>query len=248
MAMQPAAEEAKAGAPDWLVTFADLMSLLLTFFVLLLSFSNIEVEKFKTLAGSIRSAFGLRSPFDLNDRATGSEMMPHKAPSELSPLEQSQDRLMLVKLRDALERAGVEGKGTVKVTADGVVLKLDGDLMFGSGDTAIKPEAKQILDYIASIAANAGGTVEVQGHTDDVPISSARFPSNWELSSARAGSAVRYLTSRGVPPSRLRALGFADTRPVAPNSDPDNRARNRRVEFLFLNVPSGGSPEGGPAG
>ena len=93
-----------------------------------------------------------------------------------------------------------------------------------------------LLNHVTDIAVERTEHLDIEGHTDDLPISNAKFPSNWELSSARAGTAARYLIGRDFPPSRVRAVGYADTKPVAPNDSAENRARNRRVEFVFLRV------------
>jgi chemotaxis protein MotB len=227
-------DEAPKGAPEWIVTFADLMSLLLTFFVLLLSFSSIEIEKFKTLSGSIRSAFGLRSELDISDTPMGVQVLPKPAPSYDDTPNDTPNHMLMVRLRRVLEDSELEDRGTVEVKEDGVALRLSGDAVFETGKAELKPAAYALLDELVTVASTSAGRIEVEGHTDDVPIATALYPSNWELSGARAGTAVRYLVSRGVPPLRIRAIGFADTRPLVPNDSAANRAKNRRVEFLFL--------------
>ena len=109
-------------------------------------------------------------------------------------------------------------------------------VQFPFAKSELSDEAKAMIDDTIGplVQKNAGVWFEVEGHTDDVPISTSRFPSNWELSAARAGSAVRYLSRGGVPASRLRAIGFADTRPLVPNTNTENRGKNRRIEFLFV--------------
>lgn len=227
-------EECKTGAPEWMCTFADMMSLLLTFFVLLLSFSNTEIVKFRTMAGSIRNAFGLRSEFDIMNEPVGRQTLPIPAPAFTNKKAPSKTKLVVAKVRDALEKSPLKENGSVEVTDRGVLLRLDGDAVFASGKADLTAEAQGLLDRLVKVAGESDGTIEVEGHTDDVPIHTARFPSNWELSAARAGSAVRYMTGKGVPPRKLKAIGFADTVPRAPNDSAENRARNRRVEFLFV--------------
>ncbi len=239
--MQPPQDEVKPGAPDWMVTFADLMSLLLTFFVLLLSFSNMEIVKFRTMAGSVKNALGLKSEFEISDVPTGDRLLPHKSPKEgdgeAPPNALMRDaetvQRMVAQLREVLEQSGLAEQGTVKVGDEGVVLELNGDLLFESGKADIKADAHPVLDGLIGFIGTVPGTVDVEGHTDDVPIATRVYPSNWELSAARAGRAVRYLTERGVPSTRLRAIGHADSVPVADNATPDGRRKNRRVEFLF---------------
>ncbi len=234
--MEP--DEVPAGAPEWMVTFADLMSLLLTFFVLLLSFSNMEIVKFRTMAGSVRNALGLKSEFALSDIPTGSKLLPHLDPNE----GEGEGASLAVQgdLREILENSEVKNLGTVQGTPRGVVLRLRGDLLFDSGKAEIKPSALPVLDDLARYISTVSYPVDVEGHTDNVPIATDVYPSNWELSAARAGRAARYLVERGVGKERLRAVGLADTVPVAPNDEAAGRGTNRRVEFVFL---SSGSVE-----
>jgi chemotaxis protein MotB len=121
--------------------------------------------------------------------------------------------------------------------ARGGALYIEGDILFDSGSAALRPEAWRILDSIGEMLPRVGYRVDVQGHSDAVPISTPAFPSNWELSASRAGRAVRYFVEKGVPADRFRAIGLAETRPVAPNDTAKGRANNRRVEFLFVNPP-----------
>ena len=236
--MDPEREERKPGAPPWVVTFADLMSLLLTFFVLLLSFSNTEIIKFRVMAGSVRNALGMKSEFDISDIPTGSKLLPYEDPREGDgKWEQEEKEEMAEKLNEALQEAGLQDQGSVKVTEQGVVLQLSGDVLFESGKADINPKLIPYLDDLAKFISTMPHSVDVMGHTDDVPIATLLYPSNWELSAARAGQTVRFLSERQVAASRLRAIGHAHTVPLAANDTALGRARNRRVEFLFLTKP-----------
>ena len=128
----------------------------------------------------------------------------------------------------------MEKNGSAKITKQGVMLQLKGDLLFESGQATIKPKALPILEGLARYISNTSRNVDVLGHTDNRPIATAVFPTNWELSAARAGRAVRYLAEKGVPAQRLRAIGHADTVPVTSNTTQVGRAANRRVEFVFV--------------
>ncbi len=230
------------GAPAWMVTFADLMSLLLTFFVLLLSFSNMEIVKFQTMMGSVRNALGSKSEFEVSDIPTGTSLMPFQdpqtgegvdvGPGEADPTPQQ----VREKLQELLEQAGLSEKGVAVETHDGVVLQLSGDVLFDSGQTFINVEARKLLEALAQYTLSVEYSLDIVGYTDNVPIATAVYPSNWELSAGRAGQAVRYLTERGVEPSRLRAIGRADTNPLQNNDTPEGRAQNRRVEFVFTRL------------
>lgn len=228
----------KNGAPAWMVTFADLMSLLLTFFILLLSFSNLEIVKFQTMAGSVRNAFGLKSEFDLSDIPTGRKLLPYEDPKRGQMNNEPDARQIEHSLEEMLREMKLEEVGVAKMTSEGVLLRLSGDLFFSSGRADLNPQALPVLDAIATQLLRGSGPADVIGHTDDVPIATVVYPSNWELSAARAGTAVRYLVGKGIAAERLRAIGYAETAPVAENSTGAGRAANRRVEFVLRAHPS----------
>jgi len=232
--MEQPEERPPQGAPEWMVTFADLMSLLLTFFVLLLSFSNMEIIKFRTMAGSVRNALGLKSEFDLADVPRGSSILPYHNPREGDGHGEIKEA---DSLRDELRRivrsSGIPVRGTIQVLPQSVALQLEGDLLFDSGSAELKAESFPILNDLAELIRRVDYRVDVLGHTDSLPIATTVFPSNWELSGARAGRAVRYLAEQSVAAERLRAIGHADTQPVAANESEANRSLNRRVEFVF---------------
>ena len=233
-------EEAPSGAPTWMVTFADLMSLLLTFFVLLLSFSTMEVVKFRQAMSSIQDAFGLRSPDDVSDAPSGSTPIADNIGAGLTP------ELLEQQLEEVLEQVGLQAKGEALKTPNGVILLVEGDLMFPSGESELSPETLPLLGGIAKYIMKVKGRVDVVGHTDNRPISTPVFPSNWELSAARAGQAVRYLVEQGVEPKRLRAIGQAETVPITSNETEEGRARNRRIEFIFSEQGSEDMPTTSP--
>ena len=225
-------DEAPAGAPEWIVTFADLMSLLLTFFVLLLSFSSTQVAKFEAVAGSLKNALGMRSELDLSDQPERRELI-EQLENQRAEQDPSNTARLDQELQKLLAELGGQGRGIATLTGEGIVLNISGDLMFASGEATLSPEAIQVLDRIANYVLQSDRPLDVVGHTDDIPIATPLFPSNWELSAARAGSAVRYLASHGIDAGRLRAIGRASTRPIAPNTNAEGRSSNRRVEFIF---------------
>lgn len=230
-------DDAPQGAPDWIVTFADLMSLLLTFFVLLLSMSSIQIDKYRLALGSIKAAFGAKDDLSLSEMPAGENVLPSlrqnpggegEAQGEgPTPAEMEQE------LQRVLQESGLAKHGQAKLTQHGAILQLNGDLLFESGAAEINPAALPVLEGLADYIATVDRSIDIIGHTDDVPISTPTYPSNWELSAARAGQAVRYMVERGVRPQQLRAIGQADTVPLVPNDSPENRAKNRRVEFVF---------------
>lgn len=225
-----------AGAPAWMATFSDLATLLLTFFVLLLSFAELNVKEFKEMLGSVRDAFGVQyqveghfeahsqSPVDLN-------VAPTYVMNETEEVAEQ--------VQAAVEEAELEDQVEVEVGENGVTVRLEDSLLFEPGAAELDPSvAGEIVRTIAELGRNLQQPVAIEGHTDDRPIHNGRFPSNWELSTARAASVLQYvLQQTDLPPERFSLAGYGDTRPLVANDSADNRARNRRVEFRFTRPP-----------
>ena len=220
------------GAPAWMATFADLMSLLLTFFVLLLSFSSMDSRKFMGMSGSIRYAFGVQKD------------VPGKQVGKTDDMIQVSDsprsgRQVFQALVKTLERAagdrGLKDSGIeISVGKDGVRMRLPSDLLFAGGSSELNPKMLPFLNDIARRGRSGFWMINVEGHTDQIKKRGNDFSSSWRLSSDRAISTVDYLITKGkVPRNRLQADAFADTQPVAGNDTPAGRQKNRRVEFLF---------------
>ena len=196
---------------DWLITYADAITLLMAFFVIMFAISEPSQEKFEEVTGGIMRSL------------TGEQ--------QSQPFQDVREQLTAVSV--------ASGEQTqVKSSRRGVTFDFKSGKMFAPGSADILPDAIPTLDRVAQLIAFMGidnYRVEVEGHTDDVPISTAEFPSNWELSAGRAAAVVRFLIGRGVKPDRLTALGFADTKPEAPNRDEfgmpikENQETNRRV-------------------
>ena len=202
-------------AEDWLITYADAITLLMAFFVLLYTVSDPNTEKFEAKMGGVFEKFS-----------------GEKRALPLQDLRQQVSTMM--------SEAGEDTEA--KTTARGVSFEFNSGKMFAPGSAQILESGVKLLDRVAQMVTFMGYDdykVEVQGHTDDIPISTARFPSNWELSAARAAAVVRFLESRGVESGRLVAIGYGDTRPKVPNRDesgepiPENRSANRRIEIAI---------------
>lgn len=227
--MQPQQEhECPKGAPAWVVTFGDMMTLLLCFFVLLLSFSTLESERFKIVAGYIREAFGVQVTHHYTEIPSGDTVVTVEMDAR-----NIEGALIQKELVYVMQNLDLEAMGEADLEKDGVRLRLDSALLFGSGDAELRREAVEFLAYVANLLVEKGLSAEVEGHTDNQPIHSARFPSNWELSSARASAVVRYFIEQGVDGAALKATGFADTRPYTENYTEEGRRKNRRVEILI---------------
>ena len=214
----------------WMSTWSDLMSLLLCFFVMLMCLSTIDPAKFNTAANSFQNAFsGVLESFP-SVLITREIFIPRQGGDQ-------QNKRLAVdaaeKLRSSVKQEKMDDAIQVNVTETGIAIKIADPVSFESGSADVKPELYGVLRNIANLVNQAPTSqVRVEGHTDNVPIRSARFPSNWELSSARALNVVRYMAmTGGVDPARLSAIGYGEYRPIAPNTTPENKRMNRRIEI-----------------
>lgn len=224
------------GPQPWLITFADMVSLLMSMFVLLYSLSSINEKKFHDIMVSVQqSLVGLAKEPQSNRPI---KTMEGQAPPEETPPDKPRPAPDHSKLLGDLKGL-VEDKEAglpISVSVDGanVILRVEGQALFASGEAKLDPKALPVLEEITRvIKAYPQYRVNIKGHTDNVPIATAQMPSNWELSALRSTTVLRYLLSKGVAPNRLTATGYADLLPVAPNDSPENRAKNRRVEFVL---------------
>ena len=235
------------GAPAWMATMADMFSLLLTFFVLLLSFANMDVVEFRMMLGSVRDAFGVQTPHpgDIQARATSpvefsdAESTPYLDVLDLqtqadADASSKADAAMVEELKEAVERLDLGRMVDVIGSRRGVVVRVKGQLLFGPASASLRPEALVFLDEIARLTKIFSHSLSVEGHSDDVAIKTKEFPSNWDLSAERAIAAVRYMIDAGpLDPKLLSVVAYGDTRPIVANDSPEHRAQNRRVEFVY---------------
>ncbi len=243
----------KFGAPVWLITFADLMALLLALFVLMLSFSDINSDSFKRNAGPMAEAFNQNQPIIIKPVNIAPKQTSPQAVPERPQSSRQQDRTSsnigylqtVARNRVAnLVKATIAAELTNKlvelvVEGNKITMRFPAQSAFQSGQARLAPNIIPTMDRIADILARTEGTVFVTGHTDNSPISTARFRSNWELSTSRAVSVVhRLLRHRGLAAGRVSATGRADTKPLVPNTSRENRQRNRRIE-VTVQLPAG---------
>lgn len=232
------------GPGEWMITYADLMTLLLVFFVLLFSLSTFNIEKFKEILESIRVNPGkgepttsliefIEIPDILNTELTIEQLTGLKSKSSLPGIDQEAEDV-LDDLNQFITQKN-RGKNVVLEILDGkVVIRVRGKILFRPGAAELNTAAEPILDDIVSIINEYSEySVNIKGHTDNTPIASLRYPSNWELSAIRATSVLKYLIKNGVSAKRLTATGYGDLFPVVPNTSAKNRAINRRVEFVL---------------
>ncbi|MDJ0927802.1 MAG: OmpA family protein [Gammaproteobacteria bacterium] len=239
------AKNAGAAVPAWMVTFADLMALMMTFFVLLYSFSSIDEQKYKMIAASMAKGFGSVLTQTKQPRAV-KPGPPAMIPSPMTPGSRSRNNQrpsqaaqrneqMHEEIKQSLESEIAEGIISVETSGNSVIIRFPEEIAFPPGSDDISDEIMPILKRVTNALQDTPGTVMVSGHTDDRPIKSATFSSNWELSTDRAVEVIHRLQQLGtIESERLTAVGYGSTRPIAPNDTPENRAKNRRVEIAIV--------------
>jgi len=260
MSEEAECEECEEGLPEWLATFADLMSLLMCFFVLLLSFSEMDLQKYKQVAGSMKMAFGVQRAVEADTIPRGTsvikqEFSPGKPePTVMNVVKQQTDNDVrpeisftppipdnVKEMQELLESTLAEEIQSdileVLVYEDGVMIRVRESDAFPSGSAELQSGFIPVLDKLQSFLRETEGRIIVSGHTDNLPINTIAYPSNWVLSAARSASVVHYLAEISfTDPSRIEIRAFADTQPVAPNDSAENRSKNRRIE-INLSVP-----------
>ena len=262
-------EDDSPGIPAWVMTFADLMSLLMCFFVLLLSFSEIDAQKFKQIAGELSAAFGVQregpaleipmgtspifdkfspgkpepTPVDSVRQQTTEqdpkletlrEELEADVQKQVQDTTKEQIDTSMDALRDVLENELAQGRLQLENDRKRIIIRVEEKGSFPSGSAEMTPEFQDMLDRIATVLAELPGEITIEGHTDNIPINTSRFQSNWDLSAARASSVANALLyNETIKPERMRVQGYAETRPRASNEWPETRALNRRVEIIL---------------
>lgn len=219
----------------WLMTFTDLMMLLLVFFILLYSMSSLKLERFREAMASIQSALGNKdvvyvvkevvrevqtpTPEITLEEAAGIRPRDDKALKEIQEIIQDQDIGQFVRVYKQGEK---------------IIIQIRGAILFQSSYARLNTTAEPVFNEVLKVFQKYPEYgINIKGHTDNRPINSPIYPSNWELSTARAASVLRWFVERGIDPHRMTASGYADYMPIAPNNTPEDRARNRRVEFVL---------------
>ena len=231
----------------WLVSYADFITLLFAFFVVMYALSSINEGKYRVMSDSISSAFRTVSGSSpaaqvaintsinpsLSIAIPTKRLPPNVKTDAMQAVKRDHLRNMAKELNDALAPLVAEGKVKVTEGALGITVDINASVLFASGDARLDLGAVRALAAVARILAPTDFPIIVEGHTDNTPISTAQFPSNWELSGMRASSVVRLFIETGVDGRRLTATGYADQRPLADNATADGRQRNRRVSITI---------------
>ena len=261
-------EEPQKPSKAWMDTFADLMNLLLCFFVLLFSMSTVDAQKFEAIAASFSQTFSI---FNGGQISIGKGMLLGNGVSQLNELEQYMDSMgklaeneevaeeideiqqrleeaklaesekLAERIEEAIEESQMEDKIQLDFTSQYVQLTLKGAILFDSGSASLKKDAMPVIERVALILERyAESEIEIEGHTDNVPIHTSRFANNNELSSARALSMFDYLVENtALEPAKIKHSGRGEYLPIADNSTPEGRAKNRRIEIKIYNELSG---------
>src|SRR5690606_842790 len=231
--------ESAPGSPLWMTTYSDMVTLLLAFFVLLFSLSSIDAKKFEQVVIAMRGALGVlegspsSSPDNLLDTSGMMEALGDHFARDLQQLGQVE-----ADLRRTLDRLGLEQSVSLSYDERGLVVRFLEGILFDTGRADLRPDALPVLEELAATLAGLPNHIRVEGHTDNVPIRTVRFPSNWDLSVNRATTVVRYFLEHheGFSPKRLSAAGYGEFRPIADNETPQGRQQNRRVDIVVLYI------------
>ena len=235
---KPHEEEASEA---WLLPYSDLMTLLLSLFIALFAMSQTDASKMQALAQAFSAAFNMGGPSFFSGMgpstampttpSTGAESSNNSAyMQENENLREAQE-----KLEQYIKENNLQDQVSTELSEEGLMIRLKEKALFASGSAALQGQAEQIVPVIAALLSSLPERVTISGHTDNVPISTAQFPSNWELSSARAVSLMRGLmgSQPSLNPARFSALGYSEYRPIADNNTEEGRAQNRRVEVFI---------------
>ena len=222
------------GVPGWMVTYGDMMSLLLCFFVMLVSMSTTEIEKFKAAAASLKGALSVL-PFQ--ERPMPQPITPRDGGAQG---QQRKKNRAVARLKQIVRERKLASLIRVSDTPGGIHITIGDPALFDTARANLKPEIYSVLEAIVDVIQTGTNaqSIRVEGHTDNIPISNAQFDDNWELSIARALSVIRFFRTRGsFDPRQLRPVGCGEFHPVVPNTTPEGRARNRRVEMYIEIAP-----------
>jgi chemotaxis protein MotB len=215
----------------WLLTYSDMITLLMIFFIMMYVISNVNSQKFQQLANVLGSVFGSQGSIMPNP---GSSILEQPANLSANEADIAQMNQIRAQLKKYFEMKGIAGRVTFQMEERGLVISLQDTVLFESGSAILTPDARTIIAEVGKNLKSLQNFVLVEGNTDNLPIHNTEFPSNWELSSARATNVLQDLILCGVPPARLSATGYGEYRPQVPNDSDLHRQMNRRVDIVIL--------------
>jgi chemotaxis protein MotB len=225
----------------WLVSYADFITLLFAFFVVMYAVSSVNVGKYRVLSESLGSAFGRAVPVvqptsaQIGMALGGQQRLLSAQKHDLAVRREKEQMTDMARdILKALAPLVSQGRVHVSQSSRGISVEINASVLFAPGEAKLTNESGQALRAVASVLKNDKHAIQVEGHTDNVPIGNPMFPSNWELSAVRASSVVRLLVENGIDEKRLIAVGHGSNEPVGPNGTAEGRSRNRRVEVMIL--------------
>ncbi len=221
-----------AGAPAWMVTYSDLVTLLLTFFVLLLSMANMDPVRFLAASSSMKEAFGMQQQSATTDFAI--PIFTHQPKSQYTPIQIHSTQNIYEKVKSQIDSLRLNNDiGLIKKDDDSIILRISDSVVFASGQSKILRKSLPILRDIAEIIRPLPMDLRIEGHTDDIPMAGSKV-ANWDLSVDRSVSVLRYFSQGDLLSlDRMAAVGYGKDRPVVANVDETARAKNRRVDFVL---------------
>ncbi len=221
-----------AGAPAWMVTYSDLVTLLLTFFVLLVSMANMDPVKFLSASSSMKDAFGMHKESAKVEYSL--PIFPSQPIAQFSPVQIQSTEKVYDKVKSQIDSLRLNDDiGLLKKDDDSIILRINDSVLFGPGQSNIVPKAIPILRNLADIIRPLPMDLRIEGHTDDTPIQDSQF-GNWDLSVDRSVSVLRFFSKSDLLPlDRMAAVGYGKDRPIVINQDKESRAQNRRVDFVL---------------
>lgn len=243
--------DSQRGQLSWLLTYSDMVTLCLTFFVLLYSFSTLDAIKWKTVVTSVQGALG---PLDggtsiIEGPPVGGAHSPGYSEEEKTEQGLDQERIQQLlmyqeenkrleqlqsELNEYLSEKGLNASVAVELEERGLVLRFQDSVLFQRSRADLLEQSRLVLHEVANILKEIDNPIRVEGHTDDLPINTERFPSNWELSTSRATNVLRFLMQEGIPGKQLSAVGYGEFHPLVPNTNEENRQKNRRVDVVII--------------
>ncbi len=212
------------------MTYADMMSLLLTFFILIVSFSSLQQSKFKQAAQSLQEAFGI-----LDHPVSAIDLQNPVFPDVLDDSAEAEIYYEMQEIEQVILDNGLDQEVQVQLQENGVLFLIQAPFLFASGQSDLRDEPRKVLAELSGLFRKFPYLVRIEGHTDNLPINSIRYPSNWELSAARAVTVARFFQGVGLSPDRIAATGYGEYHPIADNGTAQGREKNRRVE-IFLQL------------
>ncbi|MFW5487175.1 MAG: OmpA/MotB family protein [Desulfovibrio sp.] len=223
---------------NWLVTYADMVTLLLTFFILLFSMSTLDQTEFTDSFSAIKQALAGKSEKLATSRITSKEASVLVEQVKLRRDIQQQQKKVYSEVKYLQTTKGLKGIVTAKLDKGKITLRIPSSVLFDPGSATLKPTGKRVISVLKNFfIKHSDQMINIKGFTDNtVPSAKARYKDNWELSALRAVNVLRLLVGLGISPNRMTATGLADLDPLFPNNSPENRAKNRRVEFVLEKI------------